>query len=168
MKKTILMLTVLIWTLSLSAQETHRIRPIQHLKAPEKIQEVKRKMIQDSLNLTTEEATKFWPVYDRNEEAKAAIRLKYRSGRAVKDGKPDAENLSDDDIYKMIESRLDRKLEMATLDKKYYQELKPILPAKKIQRLFYLETKYKQHVIGKMNSEKRIDSQKPCPKDGNK
>ena len=165
MKKTILILTALIWAFSLSAQDAPRVRPVQHLKAPERMQDAKRKMIQDSLNLTTEEATKFWPVYDRNEEANAAIRLKYRSGRAVKDEKPDAENLNDDAIYKMIESRLDRKLEMAALDKKYYQELKPILPAKKIQRLFHLETKYKQRMIGKMDSERRIDSQKPCPKD---
>jgi len=152
MKKTILILTALIWAFSLSAQEAPRVKPVQHERAPEKMQEVKRKMIQDSLNLTTEEAAKFWTVYDRNEEAKAAIRLKYRSGRAVKDGKPDAENLSDDAIYKRIESRLDRKIEMANLDKKYYQELKPILPAKKIQRLFQLETKYKQRMIGKMDS----------------
>lgn len=164
MKKTIVMLIALIWALSLSAQEAPRVRPVQHLKAPERIQDAKRKMIQDSLNLTAEEAAKFWIVYDKNEEAKAAIRLKYRNSGVVKGEKPNVENLSDDDIYKMIESRLDRKLEMDALNKKYYQELKSILPAKKIQRLFHLEMKHKQHIIGKMNLEKRTDAEKPCPK----
>ena len=172
MKKVILMLTAMIWALSILAQEAPGEKSVRRMTGSEilsETKEAKRKMIQDSLNLTAEEAAKFWPVYNRNEEAKAAIRLKYRNSRVVKDGKPDAESLSDDAIYKMIESRLDRKLEMATLDKKYFQELKSVLPARKIQKLFQLETQYKQRMIGKMNSEKRTETQKPCPKnDGQK
>ena len=169
MKKTILMLTALTLILSLSAQETPKVRPVQHLRAaPTKMLDVKRKMIQDSLNLTAEEAAKFWIVYDKNEEAKAAIRLKYHSDRTDKALKPDFENMSDDAIYKMIESKLDRKLEMDALNKRYYQELKPILPAKKIQKLFQLEMTFKKHAINRMNPERRIDAQKSCPKDGQK
>ena len=168
MKKTILMLTALVFALSLSAQDAPAVKPVQHLRSPAKMLDVKRKMIQDSLNLTAEEAAKFWTVYDKNEEARAAIRLKYRNNGSDKSVKPNIENMSDDAIYKMIESKLDRKLEMDVLNKKYYQELKAILPAKKIQKLFQLEMTFKKQAINRMNPEKRVDAQKPYPKGGQK
>jgi len=101
----------------------------------EQVKALKVGFITNELSLTTEEAAKFWPIYNTFEDKQ--YELKNRKMKAIK------ANMNDDSLEKMSEKDASALLaqmestenELYQIRKKLISSLKEILPATKILKL---------------------------------
>jgi ribosomal protein S18 len=110
-----------------------------------KIDALKIAFITKRLNLSEEEAQKFWPVYNKYEDEKDAIR-ESTVGQYKEEQKP-IDELSDADADKMINDFIAFRSKDVDLLKKYVVEFKKILPVKKVAKLITAEDHFKKMLL---------------------
>lgn len=133
MKKLLFICLILFSSLQLAAQnrEGHR----------EKIKALKTAHITEGLNLTPQEAQKFWPVYNKYEKKRRQL---HRQEHA------DIENIeciSEDKAKKMLDEYVRLEREDYLLKKQYFQELSTILSAQRIIQLKKVEEDFNRKLI---------------------
>jgi hypothetical protein len=144
-KSFFLIASLLISTLSF-AQEGDRTTRRQ------KVQQLKIAFFTKELDLSTEEAEKFWPVY--NEMAKE-IKSKKRDRKVLsKELKEGFDSLSDADFKKKTTEILDLEIEEAELKKEYINKIAGIIGYKKATKLLSLEAKFKRELLNKLSEQK--------------
>lgn len=111
----------------------------------EEIQAIKTAYITKKVDLTKEEAKKFWPVY--NEYQKEFIQLIHQKRENIKSRGGNATAKLDDD-FNFEERILD-------LKKKYKGEFFRILPPEKVLALYRAERDWKEHLIQELNDRKK-------------
>ena len=129
---------------SLVAQENRNRNWEDRMKA-EKIA-----FLTDAMDLTSSEAERFWPVYNRCEaEKREAWKQIFDSYRAlengIKSGKEDKEIATLMDKYFKAQKAGDN------IDEKYVAEYRKILPNKKIAKLFIGEENFRRLQIHRLN-----------------
>jgi hypothetical protein len=141
MKKTIINCSVfsflLLLNISISAQ-TNNSTPAEK-KA--KLDAWHTAFLTSEMQLTTEEAQKFWPIYN---EYKAEMENLEKPVKAV--GKT-IEQMSDAELRQMIYKELDNEQQRVNMNKKYIDRFLTILPAIKIVRLKKAEREFKKMVL---------------------
>ena len=80
----------------------------------ERIESMKIGFITDKLSLSTEEAQKFWPVYNEYQAKQEKIR---KGWRQFETGQIKPEDLSEEQLNELMKAKLDSKIEEAKLDK---------------------------------------------------
>lgn len=104
----------------------------------------------DAMDLSSAEAEKFWPVYNKCEcekkkSFKAVIEAYKALDEALKNGKDDSE----------IKNLLDKYLEAQNfgkdIDRKYVAEYRKVLPDKKVAKLYVAEESFRRQQIHKLN-----------------
>jgi Zn-dependent protease with chaperone function len=100
--------------------------------------------ITKTLNLTPEEAQKFWPVHNQYQADKVALRKEQKS--AMKRDGQKLEELSDADVETMLDNLIVFKQKELDLKKKYHAQYKSILPIKKVAKLYHAEEQYKKRL----------------------
>lgn len=104
----------------------------------------------DAMDLSSAEAEKFWPVYNKCEcekkkSFKAIIEAYKALDEALKNGKDDSE----------IKNLLDKYLEAQNfgkdIDRKYVAEYRKVLPDKKVAKLYVAEESFRRQQIHKLN-----------------
>lgn len=96
-------------------------------------------------NLTSEEAAKFWPVYNRFDDERKA--LKKQQKLIIRDGRTLSDQASDADIEKSLNAILDLRAKEIDLERKYLQEFKKVLPIKKIAIIVAGEKEFYSQVL---------------------
>ena len=109
----------------------------------------------DNLDLTQEEAEKFWPLYNKHEQQKSELSGKRRM-RSRKFSE-EAEQLSEEEAEQIIDRQIEIRQEELKLDMEFHNDLKQILPAKKIMNLYITEIRFREHMLRQI-SEDRGDS----------
>ena len=102
----------------------------------ERIKALKIAFISQKLSLSSDEAEKFWPIYNRYDEkimvlkeAQLKLRLQKRNG-------------TDDEALKKIEEAEEKEAEVMILKKKMRAELIPVISAEKVLKLEQLEQEF--------------------------
>ena len=112
----------------------------------------------EKMDLTAEEAEKFWPVYNEFAKKRKELRSKHLPNEKV-------ENLSEEEANKLLDDMMVMKESEMVLEKSYLQKFRNILPAKKILIMHKAEREFNQHVIKKvrerMEKRERPDRQMP-------
>ena len=119
------------------------------MEKKEKIEQLKIAFITKELELTTDQAEKFWPVY--NEMAgKLKDERKTRKvlSTELKDG---LETLSETDIKKKTNAVLDSEIKEAELKKEYTEKIAAIIGYKKATKLLSLEQRFKRELLNQLN-----------------
>lgn len=139
MNKILLLITLVLFSLTYTkAQGPGR----------EKIKALKVAMITEKLNLTPDEAEKFWPVYNKHDEAMDDLRHKERKYFGKRS--EDVTNISEADATKLL-AEFDMVNEQRyKLGSNFVKELKKILPNKKIVLLFKAEEEFKRKLLQRM------------------
>jgi hypothetical protein len=120
----------------------------------EKIEQLKIAFITKELDLSKEEAEKFWPVYN---EMADELKEEKKSRRTLsKDLKENYEALSEADVKKKTLDILDSEIKEAELKKEYTEKIADIIGFKKATKLLSLEQRFKRELLNKLN-----ESQKP-------
>lgn len=98
----------------------------------DELKSVKVAFITEALDLTTAEAQKFWPVYNKFEDDQFALRQ--HKMEAYKDRINDGslETMSEKDASVMLNQMEETETDLYQLKKKLVSDLKTIIPSKKI------------------------------------
>jgi hypothetical protein len=110
----------------------------------ERIKSLKIAFISQKLGLTTEEAEKFWPIYNKYDgkimdlkEAQMKLRHQKRNG-------------TDEEALKKIEEAEEKEAEVMSLKKKMRAELIPVISADKVLKLERLEQEFHRKLLEKL------------------
>ena len=121
----------------------------------DRLETLKIGFITEELNLSSEEAQKFWPVYNEYESKMEDIRSE-RPPRS-------SEEMTESDAKAWIEGNLEKETALIELRKMYVAELLKVIPAVKVVRLFEAERKFKMEMIDHLR--KRMEKDGPPPKE---
>jgi Skp family chaperone for outer membrane proteins len=135
------MLMLPLLALSVSAQDPKDARK-------EEIASYKVAYLTKEIDLTPDEAKKFWPVYNAMQEEIEGIRKEKRAKMAAFRGKPETMTDKDSEVY--IEARFVYKQKELDIEKKYSERFKAVLPVKKIAKLYRAEEGFKKELIRKI------------------
>ncbi len=147
MKKTILVITILLSCLLAKAQPG----PGGGGDKKEKIEAIKVGYITKELNLTSDEAKVFWPVYNQFDTEMEAIR-KSRMSKLM-NAKINFDDMSDADVAKTIDSEFSSQLDELNIKKKYNEEFKKVLPVKKVAKFWVAEQKFKLYLLEQLKQQ---------------
>ena len=115
------------------------------------IKALKIAYITTELNLTSDEASKFWPIFNTFEDKQRAIR---KENMLLFKNKSQAENLSERDASNLITEMESLETELYELKKKFISNLKDILPAVKIIKLKQAEDDFSRKLLQQYRSRK--------------
>ena len=116
--------------------------------AQEKGKEIKREnkkaekiaFISTKLELTAEEAEKFWPVYNASE---AEFKLLKKEHKAAMGEKKKISEMSDNEVEKLLDKGLEIQQKELEIRKKYLVKFKEVLPIKKVAKLTRIEHEFR-------------------------
>lgn len=115
----------------------------------DKIEQLKIAFITKELELSVDQAEKFWPVYNAKDEA---IREEKKSRRQKSnDLKTNFETLSEADIEKKATEILDSEIAEVKLEKEYTEKIAGIIGYKKAVQLLSIERRFKKELLNKLN-----------------
>ncbi len=111
----------------------------------QRIEAIKVAFITKKLDLTTEEAQKFWPVYNNYQKELMGLMRKRREDRKK----------TDIDSNDKINLDLSYESKMLELKKKYKKIYLKAIPAEKVLLLYHAEREFREHLIKQLNHRRR-------------
>jgi len=117
----------------------------------EKIKALKIAHITNKLDLSSEEAQKFWPIYNKFEAKMEGFHKERRmeSEKHKIEGK-----LSDKELEVLVDNHLVMEQKELDVKKTYHTKFKAILPIQKIAKLYRAESSFKRNLLKKMRVKK--------------
>lgn len=129
----------------------------------ERVQALKVAFITKALDLTSEEAEKFWPIYNEYSDKRDVVRKQLQENR--KKVKEQSETLTPEELMKLADEEMALRQQDLDLQKEMHEKLKKVLPAKKLALLYVAEEDFKKELL-KMLTEDNTnkEGEKPAPK----
>ena len=118
----------------------------------EKIEAQKVAFITDQLQLTPEEAQKFWPVYNQFNTAKNEMAQSFFKGG--KHFRPNDDNMTDKDAAELADNYIRHAQKMLDLQKEYHLKFKEILTPKKLLKLYNVEREFQRMLLKRLGERK--------------
>jgi Spy/CpxP family protein refolding chaperone len=120
----------------------------------EQVKSLKVAYITNELNLTPDEAAKFWPLYNAFEDKQQEIRK--QKMKAFMDRKDDnsIDKLSEKEAATMLSQMESTEEELYQLKKKFIANLKGVLPATKILKLKKAEEEFSKKLLQQYRDKK--------------
>jgi len=112
------------------------------------IESIKIGFISNKLQLTPDEAKRFWPVYDRFNADMEKTRKSMRN--LVRDEMTDLQKLNESEAEKVLTDLINFKVQEAELTKKYAAEFKKVIPATKVLLLYRAEQDFKVELLRRL------------------
>jgi hypothetical protein len=144
----ILSLIALLALLSLSVMGQD---PETRQQRIEKYKSMKIAYFTDNLDISPDEAEKFWPLFNQYDQQHRELRKKHR--KMVTDFSEKFEELSDQEAEEIIELHNKISEEKIQLDIKFQGELKKILPAKKIIKFYITEGEFREYMLRRIRED---------------
>ncbi len=116
-----------------------------HRERNEQIEVIKIAFITNKLDLRTEEAQKFWPVYNNYQKELMELIKKRREDRQKADIAPNDK----------INADLAYESKMLDLKKKYKKFYSKVIPPEKILLLYQAEHEFREHLIKQLNHRRK-------------
>ncbi|MBL7473118.1 hypothetical protein [Robertkochia sediminum] len=139
MKNIILIAVTLLTFTGLQAQEGRR----------ERIKSLKIAYLTENLELTPEEAQKFWPVYNTHEEAIYKLRVVEMGALKRNLGSDGLRSITDAEAKNIIDAYQDLEKRIFTLEQGFINDLRTILSPRKVVYLQVLEEKFRRELLRK-------------------
>ncbi len=147
--KNIIIVMVCMLSFSAYAQE----KPSKQ-KREDKVKAWKIAFITERLDLTSDEAQKFWPIFNAFETETKALREKYKlEPDANKDGQ-----VSEEEAEKALAKQVELRQAQVDLMKKYNIEFKKAIPTRKIVMLYQANEDFKKVLLQRL---KKMQQNKP-------
>lgn len=155
MKKSLLILSLLIGTSVAALAQPENPPPPHpgkkgqpgrpHQPRKEKVEAMKIGFITNHLNLTPEEAQKFWPVYNEYSAKHEDLRKSRKS--EFRDAANNLESLSDKEVEALVDNEIIFRQKEIDLQKEYHKQFKAILPIRKVAKLYRAEEMFKRELV---------------------
>jgi Spy/CpxP family protein refolding chaperone len=114
----------------------------------EKIEAARIGMITNRLNLTPEQATAFWPVYNEYEDKKTDV----KKGLRVHLSESRSLALTDDKIKVELNEMMALRQKEIDLDKEYMQKFLKVLQPRQVSELYKTEQQFKQMLLRRLEN----------------
>lgn len=121
----------------------------------EKIKALKVAYITEKLDFTTDEAQKFWPIYNTFDEKQFEIRHNKMKAIIKKIEEGGMENISEKEAQNLISQMENSEEELHGLKKKFMQDLQKVIPAKKIILLKKTEEEFNRKLLREFKERKK-------------
>jgi hypothetical protein len=152
MKKNCFKIGMLLWLcgsfLSLQAQDSKQSRQERF----EKIQNYKISFLTSKLDLSTEQAQKFWPLYNQYEEERNKLRHQTRITKGEK-----LATVPEQEIREKLKARLAAQQSLLDLDKLYMDRFLRVITARQLAVLYRSEEEFPRILLEKLHSERHSD-----------
>jgi len=135
MKTIITMLSFVFLVSPLVAQKNNEAR--------NKIQRARIGLISERLNLTPEQAEKFWPLYRQFLDQKKSIQTQFKDRL----GGIDPKNATEEETKKVLELRLELKQRELSLEKEYSERLLNVITSKQLVSLRQAEQEFRKKLL---------------------
>ena len=119
----------------------------------ERLEAMKIGFITERLNLSSDEAKVFWPVYNKFTDDLKKLRQSTKG--KISEEMADMPAMTDAEAEKVLNDMVNFKINEAELIKKYATEFKKILPVKKVVLLFKAENDFKRELLKKLAQRNR-------------
>lgn len=119
----------------------------------ERLEAMKIGFITERLNLSSDEAKVFWPVYNKFTDDLKKLRQSTKG--KISEEMADMPAMTDSEAEKVLNDMVNFKINEAELIKKYATEFKKILPVKKVVLLFKAENDFKRELLKKLAQRNR-------------
>lgn len=125
----------------------------------EKLNNYKIGFFTKKLNLSSEEAEKFWPVYNEYQGHRNLIQLeKLKLNRNFN---LNESTLSDNQLEEMGDKYVDCLVQESALAVTFHKKLKEVLPPVKVIRYYQAENQYKVQLLNELQSAKQQQKVRP-------
>ena len=147
---------ILLFSLSIpSIAQKDRVR--------DRIKSQRIAFITDRLSLSSEEAQKFWPVYNQfTDELESIKREMNKLRRSTNDN---LKNLSEKEIEKALEDDIISQQKMTDVHRRFQAELKKVVTVRKIAQLYKAEHDFKLTLLKRVGEKGRQGHPPPPPED---
>ena len=146
MKKIIIVTLLLTISGNLFAQRPGRFERIKALKIA---------YITDKLNLSSQEAEVFWPVYNQYEDALNQLKVvKRRSLMKQIRMRGGVDQLTDREATNLVQEYKKLQADIFTKEQEKIKALEKILPAKKLLKLYRAEETFKKELIQRLKQQR--------------
>lgn len=132
-----------------------------HKNRKEKIEQLKIAFITKELELTTDEAEKFWPIY--NEMSDKIHEQKKEERELQKELKENFDTLSEEDVKSKSQTILDHEIKQAELKKEYHEKIAGVIGYKKATKLLSLEQQFKRELLQHVKGRQDPPHDRPAP-----
>ena len=122
----------------------------KHHEKRAQIQAQKIAFLTTRMELTPDEAEKFWPIFNKYDLKRQALREEGRKARA---GKKISE-MSEAEMTALVDRKVAMEIEMAQLEKEFIDEVKGVVPIKKILLMQRAEREFKRQMVKKMRQKR--------------
>lgn len=122
----------------------------------EKIETMKIGFLTEKLDLTPEEAQKFWPVYNQYHNKQEELRKTRKM--EVREGAANLENMNDKDIEALVDNEIVFRQKELDIQKEYHKQFKSVLPIKKVAKLYRAEEMFKRELVRKIQEGRKEKS----------
>jgi hypothetical protein len=152
MKKNCFKLLMLLWLsgpfLGLQAQDNKETRQERF----QKIQNYKISFLTGKLDLTSEQAQKFWPLYNQYDEERNKLRHKTRISRGDK-----LATVPDQELLDKLNHRLTAQQSLLDLDKIYMDRFLKVITPRQLAVLYRSEDEFPRILLEKLHSERHSE-----------
>ena len=138
MIKKLVLITIVLFAVNINAQNADKKEQLKALKVA---------FITNELSLTTDEATKFWPIFNAFEAKQQAIRSQKSKQLLNRMNEDDFEKMSDKDATALIVQIENSEEELFDNRKKLIVNLKGVISAVKILKLKRAEDNFSKKLL---------------------
>lgn len=118
----------------------------QSQEALDKIQSAKIALITERLELTPEQAEKFWPLYHEYSRERQTLRQEYRTFRQSNDGR----ELSEEESKRLLEQGQRLKERQLNIDKVYSERLNQVISNRQMLQLRTAEDDFRRMLLERL------------------
>jgi Spy/CpxP family protein refolding chaperone len=108
--------------------------------------------ITDQLQLTPDEAQKFWPVYNQLNSQKEELNRDFME--ANQKVRKNVDTMSDKDASDLADSYIKHAQKVVDLQKEFHSKLKDVLPPKKLLKLYNVERDFQRLLLQRLGERK--------------
>jgi len=144
------LLPILLLLLSIQAFAQSRFK-----EKMEQIKSLKVAYITDELALTTDEATKFWPLYHSYDDKQKELRHEKIRSYLDRMDSADIEKMNEKDANNFLNQMESAEYELYQLRKKFISNLKGVISAKKIIKLKKAEEGFNRKLLKQYREKRR-------------
>ncbi|OFX18581.1 MAG: hypothetical protein A2033_14995 [Bacteroidetes bacterium GWA2_31_9] len=111
----------------------------------EKLKAMKVAFITEKLDLSSDEAQKFWPVYNEYDKAREELMKDRKS--LMKSCKDETTVLTDKEAEELADNFIKHETDEAKLMEEYHTKFKKVLSSQKLIKLYQAERQFKNHLL---------------------
>ncbi len=122
----------------------------QPQKKKEEMKAMKVGFITKELNLTADEAQKFWPVYNEFQDKMEKLHKERKEIHKATKDKGSIDSLSNAEVEKLVDKEMLLQEKELQIKKEFHVKVKTVLPIKKVAKLYRAEHEFRRQILKKM------------------